>query len=356
MLVVGSGDIPSRHSPVFCMLLITACAIIFAKTFVLDVQSLIQRQSLSQSRPSAAASIQTDASEELNRFQQSWGFSFSDLQRRDFFSLLGHLFVHSGLVHLIANLWMLWAAGAALERALGSLQFAMFCIACGIVAVLAHGVASPHGEVPCVGADGAISGILGACLMLFGVRAKLKVTLWCVVPQVIISPVALFAVLWVGIQAGEAAWPPSAVSHLGWAGHLVGLSTGGLLGHLIRGELRARIRRAADGSCFVAQPNQPPSDREILERALAQHSLAEVVESCLGNRPVRCTACQRPLDVRQPLSGHFVRCQSADCGKINCVDADRLLSAAREKSPEPANELFDSNVFNDGRAANELLL
>ncbi len=143
MLVVGSSEVQSRHIPVFCMLLIIACLIVAGKTFVMDIEESLadgaDAHSAIQSSQSLGSLSDGEDASELERFYQTWGFSFPDLGRGDFFSLIGHMFVHGGILHLLSNLLLLWALGTAVEEALGSIQFAMFYIACGIIAALGQG-------------------------------------------------------------------------------------------------------------------------------------------------------------------------------------------------------------------------
>ncbi len=134
------------------------------------------------------------------------------------------------------------------------------------------------------------------------------------------------------------------------AGHLFGFGCGAILGLLVRNEVCGRIRHQADGSIVVDSKQSKPNDRELLEQALACQPLDVVVATWMDGRPLLCTACQRPLDLKASLGGNFVRCQDTNCGKIVCVDADLLLSSINAPPPESlsdsTNHLFDSIVCN----------
>jgi membrane associated rhomboid family serine protease len=77
------------------------------------------------------------------------------------------MFMHGGLMHLAGNMLYLWIFGNNVEDAMGHLRFVAFYLLCGIAAVMAQALPNPGSEVPMIGASGAISGVLGAYLLLF---------------------------------------------------------------------------------------------------------------------------------------------------------------------------------------------
>lgn len=86
-----------------------------------------------------------------------------------YFTLLTSMFMHGGLLHLLGNMWFLFLFGDNIEDDLGPARYLGFYVLSGILAALAHVVASVAGEgglTPMVGASGAISGVLGAYLVL----------------------------------------------------------------------------------------------------------------------------------------------------------------------------------------------
>ncbi len=82
-------------------------------------------------------------------------------------SLLTSMFLHGGLMHILGNTWFLWVFGDNIEDRLGHLRFVAFYLVCGIGAALAHAALNLNSTIPVVGASGAISGVLGAYLVLF---------------------------------------------------------------------------------------------------------------------------------------------------------------------------------------------
>ena len=82
-------------------------------------------------------------------------------------TLLTSMFLHGGLMHLLGNMLYLWIFGNNVEDVMGHVRFIIFYIMCGVCAALSHAIIDPASTIPMVGASGAISGILGAYLLLF---------------------------------------------------------------------------------------------------------------------------------------------------------------------------------------------
>jgi len=82
-------------------------------------------------------------------------------------TLITSMFLHGGWMHLIGNMLYLWIFGNNIEDVMGHVRFVIFYLTCGIVATLSHAVIEPSSTIPMVGASGAISGVLGAYLLLF---------------------------------------------------------------------------------------------------------------------------------------------------------------------------------------------
>jgi membrane associated rhomboid family serine protease len=77
------------------------------------------------------------------------------------------MFMHGGFWHLAGNMLYLWVFGNNIEDAMGHVRFLLFYLLCGAAAVAAQVFPNPGSEIPMVGASGAISGVLGAYMLLF---------------------------------------------------------------------------------------------------------------------------------------------------------------------------------------------
>lgn len=116
------------------------------------------------------------------------------------FSLITSMFLHGGFMHLIGNMLYLWIFGNNIEDAMGHFRFIVFYFFCGVIAALTHALTDPGSTIPMIGASGAISGVLGAYLLLYP-RAQVMV----LVPlgffsQLMYVPAGLVLGLWFLLQ------------------------------------------------------------------------------------------------------------------------------------------------------------
>ena len=82
-------------------------------------------------------------------------------------NLIWSMFLHGSWMHLIGNMWFLWLFGNNIEDSMTRPRYIVFYLACGLAAALAQVFADPDSAIPMVGASGAISGVMGAYLVLF---------------------------------------------------------------------------------------------------------------------------------------------------------------------------------------------
>ncbi len=110
------------------------------------------------------------------------------------------MFAHGSFLHIGSNLLYLWIFGNNVEDVMGRGRFFLFYLLCGIGAVVAQVLAAPTSTIPMVCASGAISGLLGAYLLLFPrapVPAPIPIFFFIRLTWV---PAALFIVLWLALQ------------------------------------------------------------------------------------------------------------------------------------------------------------
>jgi membrane associated rhomboid family serine protease len=112
-------------------------------------------------------------------------------------ALVTSMFMHGGWGHLISNMMFLWVFGNNIEDSMGHLRFIAFYLICGVGAAGVHVAMAPGSEIPTVGASGAISGIMGAYIVLY---PKVRVTTW--IPPIFIFRLNAFVLLgyWLLIQ------------------------------------------------------------------------------------------------------------------------------------------------------------
>jgi membrane associated rhomboid family serine protease len=116
------------------------------------------------------------------------------------YSVVTHMFLHGGWMHLAGNMLFLWIFGDNMEDALGHRGFGLFYLASGLCAAGLQFMADPAADVPMVGASGAIAGVLGGYLLLYP-RAKVDVLFIFVIFFRIFSiPAWIVLGAWFGIQ------------------------------------------------------------------------------------------------------------------------------------------------------------
>lgn len=116
-------------------------------------------------------------------------------------TVLTSVFLHGGWFHLIGNMWFLWVFGNNVEDAMGHSRFVAFYLLCGLLAAMAQILVQPHSPVPMVGASGAISGIMGAYLVLYPrVRVHMLIFLGFFITTITV-PAYLMLLYWALLQA-----------------------------------------------------------------------------------------------------------------------------------------------------------
>jgi rhomboid family protein len=152
-----------------------------------------------------------------------------------FFNILTSMFLHGSWLHLIGNMWFFWIFGNNIEDSMGHARFVAFYLLSGIIAAMTQVLLKPDSIVPMVGASGAISGIMGAYLILYP-----RVRVYAIVP-VLFFTIALpaWAMLgyWMLLQF---------LGNLQAAGNGGGVAFGAHLGGFVAGAVMIRFFRRRD--------------------------------------------------------------------------------------------------------------
>lgn len=150
-------------------------------------------------------------------------------------TLVSSMFLHGSVMHLAGNMLYLWIFGNNIEDVMGHGRFAIFYLLCGLVAAMAQALPDPGSTIPMIGASGAISGVLGAYLLLFP-----KVQVQVVIPIGFFMmrklPAGWLLGIWIAFQviSGLAADPSG--GGVAWWAHVGGFVAGMALVHLFRQE------------------------------------------------------------------------------------------------------------------------
>jgi membrane associated rhomboid family serine protease len=215
-----SDDNPVDHAPVVTWLLILACVGVFAWEISLGSKGMDAALGVFGFTPSTLFGSEPAPSEMFGVPAYA--------------TIFLSMFLHGGWLHIIGNMLYLWIFGNNIEEAMGHVRFTLFYFACGAAAALTMGFADSASVVPMVGASGAISGVLGAYMLLYP-RARVHV----IIPLgIIFYPLWVRAVwvvgLWFATQLLSAALTdPSKPGTAFWA-HVGGFAAGLFLTPLLK--------------------------------------------------------------------------------------------------------------------------
>lgn len=152
------------------------------------------------------------------------------------------MFLHAGWTHFAGNMLYLWIFGDNVEDRFGHLGYALFYVAGGIFAAVAHLLANPTSVVPTIGASGAIAAVMGAYFVLHP-RARISsIVVVFLSIRVVAVPALVYLALWFGLQllAGSSVLASSAGdAAVAWWAHLGGFAFGAATVALL-GRRRAR--------------------------------------------------------------------------------------------------------------------
>lgn len=141
------------------------------------------------------------------------------------------MFLHGGVAHVVGNCWFLWVFGRNVEARLGFWKFILFYLLCGFAAAGAQIAFNPGEAGPMLGASGAISGVLGAYLMLYPLNWIYTLVPWFV--PIIPIPALVFLIIWFAFQAmtglGSLLNAEDAPGGVAWWAHIGGFLSGVVL-------------------------------------------------------------------------------------------------------------------------------
>ena len=154
-----------------------------------------------------------------------------------FLPLLTSIFLHGGLLHIAGNMLFLWVFGDNIEDYFGHFPYLLFYLFCGVGSGLIHVLFNWGSTIPAIGASGAISGVMGAYVLLFPRERILTLVFIFLVP----IPAIFVLGVWFIFQFMEALNMLGTSSMVAGGGVAVWAHVGGfLLGMLITGLSRER--------------------------------------------------------------------------------------------------------------------
>lgn len=170
-----------------------------------------------------------------------------------YLTLLTSMFMHGGFMHLGGNMLYLWIFGDNIEHRFGSVAFLAFYLVAGLGATATQIALDPSSIIPTLGASGAISGVLGAYMILFP-RNKVTAIFFF---YVITIPAFVALGAWILMQVLEG------YGSLG-GGQLGGVAYGAHIGGFVAGAVLAMILRVVirEERPSILSRSVPPSSRK----------------------------------------------------------------------------------------------
>jgi membrane associated rhomboid family serine protease len=156
-------------------------------------------------------------------------------------TIVTSMFLHGGWAHLLGNMLYLWIFGNNVEDRLGHVGFALFYLGTGFAAAAAQVLPAPASTIPMIGASGAISGVLGAYLVLYP-HARVLVFIPISFMFLYRIPAKWLLGFWFGFQLLSALATPADVAGVAWWAHIGGFVAGALVALPLRRGIRARRR------------------------------------------------------------------------------------------------------------------
>ena len=158
------------------------------------------------------------------------------------------MFMHGGLLHAGGNMLYLWIFGNNVEDTLGHGRFLGFYLLSGVAAAIAQTVMNPDSAVPMIGASGAVSGVLGAYLLLFPYATILTLVTFGFFFRFIHIPAVVVLGFWIVLQfisgylsASAAALGRGEGGGVAWFAHIGGFLAGMVLLFLMRPRQSVRL-------------------------------------------------------------------------------------------------------------------
>lgn len=135
------------------------------------------------------------------------------------------MFLHGGLLHLAGNMVYLWVFGNNIEDAMGHVRFVLFYLLCGTVAALTQAYVEPDSSIPMIGASGAVSGVLGAYLVLHP-HARVDVLFFYGLITTVRLPAMAVLGWWIVVQVVNVLISEPGQGGVAWYAHIGGFVAG----------------------------------------------------------------------------------------------------------------------------------
>ncbi len=141
-------------------------------------------------------------------------------------TLFTSMFLHGGPIHIAGNMLYLWIFGNNVEDAMGRIRFIIFYLICGLAAAYSHALTNTSSLVPMIGASGAISGVLGAYLLLYPRAKVLVLAFFGFYARTVMIPAMFVLGFWFVFQFLNAFATSAGGGGVAWYAHIGGFAAG----------------------------------------------------------------------------------------------------------------------------------
>jgi len=160
-------------------------------------------------------------------FVRGFGMIPAEIIRgRNLQTLLTSMFLHGGILHLLGNMWYLYIFGDNVEDYLGRPVYIAVYALSGIFGSLLHILVVPHSTIPTIGASGAISGVMGAYLVLHPRARVLTLVPIFIFIRFLYLPASLLLGFWILMQVLYGCSAPPGASGVAYFAHIGGFAVG----------------------------------------------------------------------------------------------------------------------------------
>ena len=220
-------DIPNHSFPLFTVLLIMANAAVFLYQLSLEVDP-------GGPGHTAATAFVMEFGAVPCRLT---GLCSTDDFPAPFLTVFTSMFLHGGFFHIAGNMLYLWIFGDNVEDTLGHFRFLLLYLVAGAGAAASQVLVGPDSRVPMVGASGAISGVLGAYLLLFPHARILCLIIFGFLVRFVHVPAVIVLGFWIVVQVFNGLISVGMTGRTGgvaWFAHIGGFAVGIVLLFLLR--------------------------------------------------------------------------------------------------------------------------
>ena len=168
-------------------------------------------------------------------FTDQWGLAPYNIM-----TLFTSMFLHGGLLHLAGNMLYLWIFGNNVEDSFGHIKFIVFYLISGVVAAGFQFFYDPSSNLPMIGASGAVSGVLGAYLVLYPYARGKTLLIIIIFIKVIEIPAILLLTIWFLMQVLYSA----NMNGIAWYAHIGGFIFGLITAKLFAMRSGSKSRRS----------------------------------------------------------------------------------------------------------------